>query len=84
MSEHENIDRHDAALRAELRLFCQLMLGSHDAADCMVQQIERRAQDCHDGQENWPSERLRLFRIAADVCGVRGEGSHRDGHGQRR
>ncbi|MFE3000064.1 hypothetical protein ACFXG4_34330 [Nocardia sp. NPDC059246] len=62
MSEQENIARQDAELRAQLRLFCQLMLGSADAADCMIQQIY---------QENWPSERLQLFRIAAARCGIR-------------
>ncbi|HJP80498.1 MAG TPA: hypothetical protein VJ914_39875 [Pseudonocardiaceae bacterium] len=67
MPEPENIADHDAALHAELRLFCQLMLGSADAADCVMQQIYRRALDCHDEQE----ERAQLFRIAADLCGVR-------------
>jgi DNA-directed RNA polymerase specialized sigma24 family protein len=69
MSEQENIARY-AALDARLRLFCQLMLGSTDAADCMLQQIFRRALDYHE-QENRPSERVHLFRIAADLCGVR-------------
>lgn len=71
MSEQENIAQHDAALHAQLRLFCQLMLGSANAADCMIQQIYRRALDYHDEQENWPSKRVQLFRIAADLCGVR-------------
>ncbi|MFE9319469.1 hypothetical protein ACIHDR_07240 [Nocardia sp. NPDC052278] len=71
MSEQENIAQHDAALHAQVRLFCQLMLGSADAADCMIQQIYRRALDYHDEQENRPSERVQLFRIAADLCGVR-------------
>lgn len=73
MSEQENI----AALRAELRLFCQLMLASDDAADRMMQQIDRRALGCHDEQENWPARRVRLFRIAADVCGAGPEGHTR-------
>jgi hypothetical protein len=57
MSEPENIAKHDAALHAQLWLFCQLMLGSAHAADCMIQQIYRRALDCHDEQEDCPSER---------------------------
>ncbi|ADJ45398.1 hypothetical protein AMES_3573 [Amycolatopsis mediterranei S699] len=65
MSEQEN---HDVALHAQLRLFCRLMLGSADAADCVIRQIHRRALDDHDEH---PSERARLFRIAADLCGVR-------------
>jgi hypothetical protein len=71
MSEPENIAEHDAALHAQLWLFCQLMLGSAHAADCMIQQIYRRALDCHDEQEDCPSERVQLFRIAAALCGVR-------------
>jgi hypothetical protein len=58
----------DAALHAQLRLFCQLMLGSTDAADCMLQQIYRRALD---DQENRPAECVHLFRIAAELCGIR-------------
>lgn len=69
MSEQEDI----AALEAQLRLFCHLMLGSTDAADCMLQQIYRRALDCHE-QENRPSECVHLFRIAADLCGLRRPG----------
>ena len=70
MSEQENIARY-AALDARLRLFCQLMLGSTDAADCMLQQIYRRALDDHDEHENRPPECVHLFRIAADLCGIR-------------
>ncbi len=70
MPEPENIGRHDAALRAQLRLFCQLMLGSADAADRMIQDIDQRVLDNHDEQENCPSQRVRLFRIAAELCGV--------------
>jgi hypothetical protein len=77
MSEQENIAQHEAVLHAQLRLFCQLVLGSADAADRMIQQIYRRALDYHDEQENWPSERVRLFRIPANVCGVRREGRNR-------
>ena len=71
MAEQGNTERHDAALHAQLRLFCHLMLGSADAADCMIQQIYRRALDYHDEQEGCPSERVQLFRIAATLCGVR-------------
>lgn len=70
MSEQENNAGHDAALRAELRLFCQLMLGSADAAERMMQQIYRRARD---DRKDGPTERIRLFRIAADICGARPE-----------
>jgi DNA-directed RNA polymerase specialized sigma24 family protein len=69
-SDQENITEQDAALNAQLRLFCRLMLGSTDAADCMLQQIYRRALD-HPEQENRPSKRVHLFRIAAGLCGVR-------------
>jgi DNA-directed RNA polymerase specialized sigma24 family protein len=71
MSEQENHAQQDAVLRAQLRLFCHLMLGSADAADHMTQQISRRALEHPDQQENRPPERIRLFRIAADLCGVR-------------
>ncbi len=70
MSEKGNIAQQDAVLHAQLRLFCQLMLGSADAADYIIQQIYHRALDHHDNQENWPSERVHLFRIAAELCGV--------------
>jgi hypothetical protein len=63
MSEQENIAQH-AALHAHLRLFCQLMLGS------TPEQIYRRAFDDVDEQENRPSERVRLFRMAADLRGA--------------
>ncbi|MFC0430947.1 hypothetical protein [Kutzneria buriramensis] len=81
MAEQGNTDKHDAALHAQLRLFCELMLGSADAADCMIQQIYSCAFDYHDGQENWPPERSQLFRIAATLCGVRQQGRHA-GEGQ--
>ncbi|MFC4376302.1 hypothetical protein ACFO5K_19580 [Nocardia halotolerans] len=68
MSEPTNIDRHDATLHAELRLFCHLMLGSADATDRAMRSIYRRALDSHDEYENRPSERIRLFRIAAELC----------------
>jgi DNA-directed RNA polymerase specialized sigma24 family protein len=71
MAGPENTDQHDAALHAQLWLFCRLMLGSADAADCMVQQIYRRALDEHDERESCPSERVQLFRFAAILCGVR-------------
>ena len=74
MAEREHTDKHDAAAHAQLRLFCRLMLGSADAADCMIQQIYRRALDHHDEQENCPSERVQLFRIAAALCGARRQG----------
>jgi hypothetical protein len=72
MPEQEHIAGQNAALRAELRLFCQLMLGSADAADRIMQQIYRRARD---NQEGAPTERIRLFRIATDICGARPEKS---------
>jgi hypothetical protein len=71
MAEQGKPDEHDTALHAQLRLFCELMLGSADAADCMIQQIYRCAFDYHDEQEGCPSERVQLFRIAATLCGVR-------------
>lgn len=77
MSEQENIANHDAALHAQLLLFCQLMLGSAHAADCMIQQIYRCARDCHDERDNHPLERVQLFRIAADLCGLRQQGPNR-------
>ena len=74
MAGQENTDQHDAALHAQLRLFCHLMLGTADAADCVIQQIYRCALDYRDEQENCPSERVQLFRIAAALCGVRRQG----------
>jgi hypothetical protein len=71
MAEQGNTDKHDAALHVQLRLFCQLMLGSAEDADCMIQQIYCRALDCPDEQEHCPSERVQRFRIAAALCGVR-------------
>jgi hypothetical protein len=63
MSEH--LEEHDAALHAQLRLFCELMLGSTQAADSALEQIHRRAQ------EDRQPDCVDLFRIAADLCGVR-------------
>lgn len=74
MSDKGNIARHDAVLHAQLRLFCQLMLGSADAADCVIHQMYRRARDHHDKYESWPSERVHLFRLAAELCGVPRDG----------
>jgi hypothetical protein len=70
MSDFENIAQYDAAVLEQLRLFCQLMLGSADTADCMIQQIYRRARDHRNEQQNCPPERARLFRIAVELCGV--------------
>ncbi|MFE9328702.1 hypothetical protein ACIHDR_48575 [Nocardia sp. NPDC052278] len=81
MYGQDDIAQHDARLHAQLRLFCHVMLGSADAADRMIQQIYRRALDHHDEQENWPSERVQLFRIAADLCGIRRQGRNRYGPG---
>ncbi|MGW7687262.1 hypothetical protein ACWGID_41355 [Kribbella sp. NPDC054772] len=64
MPDQGDITEYDAALHAQLRLFCQLMLGSTDAADCMLQQIYHQ-------QEDLPSDRVHLFRVAAGLCGVR-------------
>jgi hypothetical protein len=71
MSEPEPTAAGGAALDAELRLFCCLMLGSPDAADRMVRQIHRHALDHHDDRPNQRSERSRLFGIAVDLCGAR-------------
>ena len=57
MSEEEQ-------LTAQLRLFCELMLGSPEAAESALQQIHAL-----DGDQ--PPDCARLFRLAADVCGVR-------------
>lgn len=78
MSEQETTAEHDAALHAQLRLFCQLMLGSAHAAGCVIRQIHRRALDHHDEQESPLPERVRLFRIAADLCGVHEQGPNRN------
>ncbi|GAA1134927.1 hypothetical protein GCM10009630_37010 [Kribbella jejuensis] len=59
MSEEEQ-------LAAQLRLFCELMLGSPEAAGSALEQIHRRALE-----GDRPPDCVRLFRIAADVCGVR-------------
>lgn len=66
MAEQERLSEHDAALPAQLRLFCQLMLGSPEAADRMLEQLYRRAVD-HLGEPDC----VHLFRIAADLCGIR-------------
>ena len=76
MSEPENITRHNEELHAQLRLFCHLMLGSADAADRVMRQIYHRALDHQDDQQHRQSERVRLFSIAADLCGARGHSSH--------
>lgn len=76
MPEPENITPHDQELHAQLRMFCHLMLGSADAADRMMRQIHRRALDQHDDQHNRQSERVRLFSVAADLCGACGRSSH--------
>jgi len=76
MSEPENITQHDKELHRQLRMFCHLMLGSADAADRMMRQIYRHALDQQDDQQHRQSERVRLFRIAADLCGARGRSSH--------
>ncbi|MQY18713.1 hypothetical protein [Nocardia macrotermitis] len=66
MSEPERTE----ALDRQLRLFCHLMLGSADAAEHMMRQIHRHALEHQVGQQDQRSERLRLFGIAADLCGV--------------
>ena len=72
MSKPEELNE---ALHAQLRLFCHLMLGSADAAaDRVMPQIYHRALD--HPEENRQSERVRLFGIAADLCGARGRSSH--------
>lgn len=76
MSEPENITQYDEELHAQLRLFCHLMLGSADAADRVMRQIYHRALDHQDDQQHRQSERVRLFSIAADLCGARGRSSH--------
>ena len=63
MSEEENLALN-AALDAQLRLFCELMLGSTDAAHEMLQQIYSRALE-------EPPNCVQLFRIAAELCGLR-------------
>jgi DNA-directed RNA polymerase specialized sigma24 family protein len=70
MSEPEAAGEPDAVLRAQLRVFCRLMLGSTHAADCVVQQVYRRALDHADEPGGPAPERVALFRIAADLCGV--------------
>jgi DNA-directed RNA polymerase specialized sigma24 family protein len=76
MSEPENITQHHEELHAQLRLFCRLMLGSAGAADRVTRQIYHRALDHQDDQQHRQSERVRLFSIAADLCGARGHSSH--------
>jgi DNA-directed RNA polymerase specialized sigma24 family protein len=70
MSAPENIAQHNEELHAQLRLFCHLMLGSADAADRVMRQIYHRPLDHQDDQQHRQSERARLFRIAAGLCGV--------------
>jgi len=72
MSEPENITQRKEELYAQLRLFCHLMLGSADAADRVMRQIHHRSLDHQDDQQHRQSERVRLFGIAADLCGARG------------
>ena len=69
MSEQEHPAEHDAALQTQLRLFCELMLGTTEAADSALLQIHRHALD--DKQEDGPADCVQLFRIAATLCGVR-------------
>ncbi|MGF6888329.1 hypothetical protein ABIA39_003034 [Nocardia sp. GAS34] len=76
MSERERTAAGSAALDRQLRLFCYLMLGSADATDRMMRRIYRHALDHQDDQQDQRSERLRLFSIAADLCGVRNCSSH--------
>ncbi|MFQ6396610.1 hypothetical protein ACLMAJ_24475 [Nocardia sp. KC 131] len=76
MSEPEKITQHDKELHRQLWLFCHLMLGSADAADRMTRQIYRRALDQQDDQQHRQSERVRLFRIAAELCSASGRSSH--------
>lgn len=58
-------------LDRQLRLFCYLMLGSADAAERVMRQIHQRALEFRDDPHDRRSERVRLFGIAADLCGVR-------------
>ncbi|HEY0811836.1 MAG TPA: hypothetical protein VGE11_01035 [Pseudonocardia sp.] len=76
MSEPEDITERNEELHAQMRLFCHLMLGSADAADRVMRQIYHRALDQHDDQQHRQSERVRLFSIAADLCGARDRSSH--------
>ena len=71
MSEPEKPDVCGEELDRQLRLFCHLMLGSADAADPVMRQIHHRALEFQDDQQNRQSERVRLFGIAADLCGIR-------------
>ncbi|WP_062993037.1 hypothetical protein [Nocardia anaemiae] len=75
MPEPENTAACSEALDTQLWLFCYLMLGSAEAADLMMRQIYRHALDQGDKQ-NQQSERVRLFCVAADLCGVRNSSSH--------
>jgi hypothetical protein len=76
MPEPENTAQHDEELHAQLRLFCHLMLGSADAADRVMRQIHHRALDHQDDQQHRQSPRIRLFSIAADLCGTRSRSPH--------
>jgi hypothetical protein len=71
MSEPEHTTQSGAELHAQVRLFCHLMLGSADATDRVMRQIYHRALEHQDDQQNRQSERVRLFSIAADLCGAR-------------
>ncbi|SUA43405.1 Uncharacterised protein [Nocardia africana] len=77
MSEPEDTAGCGAPLDTQLRLFCHLMLGSADAADRMMRQIYCHAAEYRGGQQDRQSERIRLFGIAATLCGVRDGSSHR-------
>jgi hypothetical protein len=76
MSEAEHTTACSKALDTQLRLFCYLMLGSADAAERVMRQIYHRALDHQDDEQNQQSERVRLFSIAADLCGVPNRSSH--------
>lgn len=67
MSEPENTDGCGEELDRQLRLFCYLMLGSAATVEHVMGQIYCRALDQWDEQ----SERVRLFRIAVDLCEAR-------------
>jgi hypothetical protein len=71
MTEPEKAIGCGEELDKQLRLFCYLMLGSAEAADQAMRQIHKHALECQDDQQNRQSERARLFRIAADLCGAR-------------
>ncbi|NUP48012.1 MAG: hypothetical protein HOW97_11965 [Catenulispora sp.] len=68
MSEPANTTA-EGELDTQLWLFCYLMLGSVDATDRVMRQIYLRARAHHGDPRNRQSERVQLFRIAADLCG---------------